>query len=148
MITRLKNLFTNAAQNTGSFANMAINYSEGEEVPRLPNPGDVEIDLPKSKVPKSKGVKGFLKKLFTDDKEGYQHSRAAYKNYLDTLSMLKTGYTRFSGAKVSTGMMSPRMAGRVKSIGRATTFEDKLGEWNSRMRKFAVQRYYASLGKK
>ena len=148
MITRLKNLFTNAAQNTGSFANMAINYSEGEEVPRLPNPGDVEIDLPKSKVPKSKGVKGFLSKLFKGDDEGYQNSRAAYKNYLDTLSMLKTGYTRFSGAKVSTGMMSPRMAGRVKSIGRATTFEDKLGEWNSRMRKFAVARYYASLGKK
>jgi hypothetical protein len=148
MITKLKNLFTNAAQNTGSFANMAINYSEGEEVPRLPNPGDVEIDLPKSKVPKSKGVKGFLSKLFKGDDEGYQNSRAAYKNYLDTLSMLKTGYKRFSGAKVSTGMMSPRMAGRVQSIGRATTFEDKLGEWNSRMRKFAVARYYASLGKK
>ena len=147
MITKLKNLFTNAAQNTGSFANMAINYSEGEEVPRLPNPGDVEIDLPKSKVPK-KGVKGFLSKLFKGDSEGYQNSRAAYKNYLDTLSMLKTGYQRFSGAKVSTGMMSPRMAGRVQSIGRATTFEDKLGEWNSRMRKFAVARYYASLGKK
>ena len=65
MITKLKNLFTNAAQNTGSFANMAINYSEGEEIPRLPNPGDVEIDLPKSKVPKSKGVKGFLNKLFS-----------------------------------------------------------------------------------
>ena len=148
MITKLKNLFTNAAQNTGSFANMAINYSEGEEMPRKPNPGDVEIDLPKSKVPKSKGVKGFLKKLFAKDSEGYQNSRAAYKNYLDTLNSLKTGYQRFSGAKVSTGMMSPRMAGRVQSIGRATTFEDKLGEWNSRMRKFAVARYYASLGKK
>lgn len=148
MITKLKNLFTNAAQNTGSFANMAINYSEGEEAPRLPNPGDVEIDLPKSKVPKSKGVKGFLSKLFKGDDDGYQNSRAAYKNYLDTLSMLKTGYKRFSGAKVSTGMMSPRMAGRVQQIGRATTFEDKLGEWNSRMRKFAVARYYASLGKK
>ena len=147
MITKLKNLFTNAAQNTGSFANMAINYSEGEEVPRLPNPGDVEIDLPKSKVQK-KGVKGFLNKLFKGDDQGYQNSRAAYKNYLDSLSMLKTGYQRFSGAKVSTGMMSPRMAGRVQSIGRATTFEDKLGEWNSRMRKFAVARYYASLGKK
>ena len=147
MITKLKNLFTNAAQNTGSFANMAINYSEGEEMPRAPNPGDVEIDLPKSKVTK-KGVKGFLKKLFKGDDAGYQNSRAAYKNYLDTLSMLKTGYKRFSGAKVSTGMMSPRMAGRVQSIGRATTFEDKLGEWNSRMRKFAVARYYASLGKK
>ena len=148
MITKLKNLFTNAAQNTGSFANMAINYSEGEEIPRLPNPGDVEIDLPKSKVPKSKGVKGFLNKLFSKDDSGYGNARSAYKNYLDSLNMLKTGYQRFSGAKVSTGMMSPRMAGRVQSIGRATTFEDKLGEWNSRMRKFAVARYYASLGKK
>ena len=147
MITKLKNLFTNAAQNTGSFANMAINYSEGEEKPKLPNPGDVEIDLPTSKT-KSKGVKGFLKKLFKGDDAGYQNSRAAYKNYLDSLSMLKTGYQRFSGAKVSTGMMSPKMASRVPSIGRASTFEDKLGEWNSRMRKFAVARYYASLGKK
>ncbi len=147
MITKLKNLFTNAAQNTGSFANMAINYSEGEERPKLPNPGDVEIDLPTSKT-KSKGVKGFLKKLFKGDDAGYQNSRAAYKNYLDSLSMLKTGYQRFSGAKVSTGMMSPKMASRVPSIGRASTFEDKLGEWNSRMRKFAVARYYASLGKK
>lgn len=147
MITKLKNLFTNAAQNTGSFVNTAINYSEGEEQPKLPNPGDVEIDLPKSKVPK-KGVKGFLKKLFAKDTEGYGNARTAYKNYLDTLNSLKTGYQRFSGAKVSTGMMSPRMAGRVQQIGRATTFEDKLGEWNSRMRKFAVARYYASLGKK
>ena len=148
MITKLKTLFTNAAENTGSFVNTAINYSEGEEKPRLPNPGDVEIDLPKSKVTKSKGVKGFLKKLFSKDKEGYGNARTAYKNYLDTLNSLKTGYQRFSGAKVSTGMMAPRMAGRVQSIGRATTFEDKLGEWNSRMRKFAVARYYASLGKK
>jgi hypothetical protein len=148
MITKLKNLFTNAAENTGSFVNGAINYSEGEEKPRLPNPGDVEIDLPKSKVSKSKGVKGFLNKLFSKDDSGYGNARSAYKNYLDSLNMLKTGYQRFSGAKVSTGMMSPRMAGRVQSIGRATTFEDKLGEWNSRMRKFAVARYYASLGKK
>ena len=148
MITKLKNLFTNAAQNTGSFVNTAINYSEGEEKPRLPNPGDVELDLPTVKNPKSKGVKGFLKKLFAKDSEGYQNSRAAYKNYLDTLNSLKTGYQRFSGAKVSTGMMSPKMASRVPSIGRASTFEDKLSEWNSRMRKFAVARYYASLGKK
>ena len=147
MITKLKNLFTNAAQNTGSFVNTALNYSEGEEKPKLPNPADVELDLPTSKT-KSKGVKGFLKKLFSKDKEGYGNARIAYKNYLDTLNSLKTGYQRFSGAKVSTGMMSPRMAGRVQSIGRATTFEDKLGEWNSRMRKFAVARYYASLGKK
>ena len=147
MITKLKNLFTNAAQNTGSFVNTALNYSEGEEKPKLPNPADVELDLPTSKT-KSKGVKGFLKKLFSKDKEGYGNARIAYKNYLDTLNSLKTGYQRFSSAKVSTGMMSPRMAGRVQSIGRAATFEDKLGEWNSRMRKFAVARYYASLGKK
>ena len=148
MITKLKNLFTNAAQNTGSFVNTAINYSEGEEIPKAPNPADVELDLPTVKNPKSKGVKGFLKKLFKEDDSGYQNSRAAYKNYLDSLNMLKTGYQRFSGAKVSTGMMSPKMASRVPSIGRASTFEDKLSEWNSRMRKFAVARYYASLGKK
>ena len=42
MITKLKNLFTNAAQNTGSFVNTAINYSEGEEQPKLPNPGQLQ----------------------------------------------------------------------------------------------------------
>ena len=57
MITKLKNLFTNAAQNTGSFANMAINYSEGEEIPKAPNPADVEFELPPVKTSKSKGVK-------------------------------------------------------------------------------------------
>ena len=82
------------------------------------------------------------------DKDGYANSRQAYQNYLNSLDRLKTGYQRFSGAKVGTGMMSPRSAGRIGAVGAATTFEDTLGDWNSRMRKFAVQRYYASLGKK
>ena len=82
------------------------------------------------------------------DEDGYANSRQAYQNYLDSLDRLKTGYQRFSGAKVGTGMMSPRSAGRIGAVGAATTFEDTLGDWNSRMRKFAVQRYYASLGKK
>jgi hypothetical protein len=84
---------------------------------------------------------------FKDD-GGYANSRQAYQNYLNSLDRLKTGYQRFSGAKVATGMMSPRSASRIGAVGRATTFEDTLGDWNSRMRKFAVQRYYASLGKK
>ena len=50
--------------------------------------------------------------------------------------------------EVPVGMMTPRMATTVGGAPKATTYENRLGDWNSRMRKFAVQRYYASLGKK
>jgi hypothetical protein len=41
---------------------------------------------------------------------------------------------------------SPRYV--LDKLGRTNNYEDYLRAWNSRMRKFAVQRYYASLGKK
>ena len=40
------------------------------------------------------------------------------------------------------------MATKIGQVGRTNNYEDYLRTWNSRMRKFAVQRYYASLGKK
>jgi len=138
-----KTLFKSAAKNTGKFLS------------GLFGSGDVEIYGPKGKrdgpmAPGRDTKKGTINKFLGKFKnqDGYANSREAYQNYLNSLDRLKTGYQRFSGARVSTGMMSPRSAGRVGAVGAATTFEDTLSSWNSRMRKFAVQRYYASLGKK
>ena len=136
-----KTLFKSAAKNTGKF--LGGLFSTGKDI-MGPNP-HTESGMSKRST-KQGIVNKFLGKF--KDKDGYANSREAYQNYLNSLDRLKTGYQRFSGAKVSTGMMSPRSAGRVGAVGAATTFEDTLSSWNSRMRKFAVQRYYASLGKK
>lgn len=138
-----KTLFKSAVKNTGKFLN-GLFRGTSEDV-MGPNP---HTDSGESKVSRRipSGISKFMDKF--KSKDGYANSRQAYQNYLNSLDRLKTGYQRFSGAKVGTGMMSPRMAGRVRGIGRATTFEDTLSDWNARMRKFAVQRYYASLGKK
>ena len=136
-----KTLFKSAAKNTGKF--LSGLFSSGKDV-MGPNPQVESGESPRSS--KQGVINKFLGKF--KDKDGYANSRQAYQNYLNSLDRLKTGYQSFSGAKVGTGMMSPKMAGRVRGIGRATTFEDTLSDWNARMRKFAVQRYYASLGKK
>tara|TARA_R110002012_G_scaffold213618_1_gene384706 strand:+ start:353 stop:787 length:435 start_codon:yes stop_codon:yes gene_type:complete len=139
--SKTKNLFKSAARNTGKF--LGGLFGSGKDV-MGPNPHT------KSGQSKRSTRQGAITKFmgkFKDD-GGYANSREAYQNYLNSLDRLKTGYQRFSGAKVATGMMSPRSAGRIGAVGAATTFEDTLGDWNSRMRKFAVQRYYASLGKK
>ena len=141
--SKTKNLFKSAARNTGKF--LGGLFRGGSEDVMGPNPHTESGQSKRSrKIPS--GISKFMGK-FKDD-GGYANSREAYQNYLNSLDRLKTGYQRFSGAKVATGMMSPRAAGRIGAVGKATTFEDTLGDWNSRMRKFAVQRYYASLGKK
>ena len=62
--------------------------------------------------------------------------------------MLKVGTRRLPGRVGGTGVVTPGQAGRAGSILKPTSFENKLDEWNSRMRKFSVSRYYAQLGKK
>ena len=141
--SKTKNLFTSAARNTGKF--LGGLFGGGSEDVMGPNPHTESGQSKRSRKTPS-GISKFMGKF--KDKDGYANSRQAYQNYLNSLDRLKTGYQRFSGAKVGTGMMSPKAAGRVGGVGAATTFEDTLGDWNSRMRKFAVQRYYASLGKK
>mgnify|MGYP003114171052 CR=1 FL=1 len=148
--SKTKNLFTSAARNTGKFLSGLFGSNKDPAVDRDldamdPNPGGTYKGGKFKKAPKY-SLNKFMGKF--KDKDGYANSRQVYQNYLNSLDRLKTGYQRFSGAKVGTGMMSPRAAGRIGAVGAATTFEDTLGDWNSRMRKFAVQRYYASLGKK
>ena len=141
--SKTKNLFKSAARNTGKF--LGGLFRGGSEDVMGPNPHTESGQSKRSRKTPS-GISKFMGKF--KNKDGYANSRQAYQNYLNSLDRLKTGYQRFSGAKVGTGMMSPRAAGRIGAVGAATTFEDTLGDWNSRMRKFAVQRYYASLGKK
>ena len=138
-----KTLFKSAVKNTGKF--LGGLFGGGSEDVMGPNP-HTKSGQSKRSGKRAGSISRFMGK-FKDD-GGYANSRQAYQNYLNSLDRLKTGYQRFSGAKVGTGMMSPRAAGRIGAVGAATTFEDTLGDWNSRMRKFAVQRYYASLGKK
>ena len=138
-----KTLFKSAAKNTGKF--LSGLFGGGSEEVMGPNP-HTDSGLSKRSGKSAGTITKFLRGFKSDD--GYANSRQAYQNYLNSLDRLKTGYQRFTGAKVGTGMMSPRAAGRVGGVSAATTFEDTLGDWNSRMRKFAVQRYYASLGKK
>jgi len=141
--SKTKNLFKSAARNTGKF--LGGLFKGGSEDVMGPNPHTKSGQSKRTRKTPS-GISKFMDKF--KDTDGYANSREAYQNYLNSLDRLKTGYQRFSGAKVATGMMSPRSASRIGAVGRATTFEDTLGDWNSRMRKFAVQRYYASLGKK
>ena len=137
--TETKNIFRNASKNAGSFVRDII---FGKAKP-------YKSGSPEGGVAREGGLlemgKDFFKKM--QNEEGYGNARQAYKNYLDSLNMLKTGYQRSSG-KVPVSLMTPRMATRVGGAPKATTYENRLGDWNSRMRKFAVQRYYASLGKK
>tara|TARA_R100001086_G_scaffold233271_2_gene154864 strand:- start:1764 stop:2180 length:417 start_codon:yes stop_codon:yes gene_type:complete len=134
--TETKNIFRNASKNAGSFVRDII-FGKPTQA------GERGITREGGLLDKGKE---FFKKM-QNQEEGYGNARQAYKNYLDSLNMLKTGYQRSSG-KVPVGMMTPRMATRVGGAPKATTYENRLGDWNSRMRKFAVQRYYASLGKK
>ena len=68
-------------------------------------------------------------------------------NDISNLKMMKTGYQRLSGS-IGIRTPGPRDATKIGQVGRTSNYEDYLRAWNSRMRKFAVQRYYASLGKK
>jgi len=157
MINKIKDLFRDGAKNTADFYSTAfasgdkpIYYSEGEEMPRGPNVADVEFGLPKSKLPSGSlkdKAKKFLKKFQTNEETGYANRKAAHDAYMNTLKTMKTGYQRLSG-RIGISSSGPRMATKIGQVGRTSNYENSLANWNSRMRKFAVQRYYAQLGKK
>ena len=89
------------------------------------------------------------KSLFRDEETNaiVNTDTIAYDNYMNNLKMMKTGYQRLSGS-IGIRTPGPRDATKIGQVGRTSNYEDYLRAWNSRMRKFAVQRYYASLGKK
>ena len=135
--SKTKNLFTSAARNTGKFLSGLFGSNKDPAVDRDldamdPNPGGTYEDGKFKKAPKYRLAK--LGKALQDSSTGYANRKSVYDSYMNNLKMMKTGYQRLSG--------------RIGAVGAATTFEDTLGDWNARMRKFSVQRYYASLGKK
>lgn len=134
----LKTLFNNASRNT------AMDASSWTYVD--PNPGGTWEDgvwKPSSeKTPWEKGQEA-VKKALQDASKGGK----AYETYLQTLNMLKTSRVNLPG-KIALGMESPRTYGGQapgKSRVGVTSFEEKLNEVNARMRKFAVQKYYAGI---
>ena len=140
MINRVKDLFREGARNTSEF--FGDMFGEQPDV-MGPNPqvesGESPRSAPLSKIRKlGKALKGA---------SGYDNRKAAYDSYMNNLKLMKTGYQRLSG-RIGMSTPGPRDATKIGQVGRTTNFEDTLRSWNSRMRKFAVQRYYASLGKK
>jgi len=135
MSKNTKNLFNNAAKNTADFfvLNTADDsgMSDGDDV-IIANPSEGGI---------YDAVKKTAKKF-----ANYGNRMEKYNAYLNTLKRLDVGLQKMSG-KVATGVKAPSGPGRATGI-KSTLFSDKVDEWNSRMRKFAVARYYAQLGKK
>jgi hypothetical protein len=140
----IKNIFNNASRNTSNFFTSSI--PEGipggtypEENPEMgggaPNRRGTTIGQRiKKALGEAAGDIGSGKRL------------EAYQSYLNTLQYIKSSGRGVSleGAKVSTRPVdSP--TGRGTKIG-ATSFENQLDSWNARFRKFAIQRYYESLG--
>ena len=143
MINRIKDLFRDGARNTGEFFGSILNNPQDDVMG--PNPQVESGESPRS-VPKLSKLKR-LGKALKDSSTGYDNRKQAYDNYMNNLRMMKTGYQKLSG-RIGMSTPGPRDATRIGQVGRTTNFEDTLRSWNSRMRKFAVQRYYASLGKK
>lgn len=127
-MANIKNIFNNAAKNTGVFYNTFAHPEE--EV--------VEKSIPERVWDAAKeAAKSF-------GKDSYGNRIQAYNNYLNTLKYVKqSGQFSIARGRVSTApTTSPTGAvGKAKT----TSFEDQLEKWNNRFRKFAISRYYESL---
>ena len=111
--------------------------------PNINMRGDPEANLDMQK----KSIFRKIKDAFKDaGKDSYANRVQTYNQYLKTLNSYKTDKVNLPG-DVGLSLMSPKSA---KSVGRVsmTNYEQKLAEWNRRMREFSIRRYYASLGKR
>jgi ABC-type glycerol-3-phosphate transport system substrate-binding protein len=145
MINKTKDLFNTASKKVADF----FTSKSDEEIDAMdPNPGGTYEDGVFKPAPKPKSIaqklKAALKGAATDT---YGNRIQVYNQYLKTLNSYKGFKTGLSGRVGNLGMMSP---GSARKIGRPdqTSYEQKLGEWNRRMREFSIRRYYASLGKR
>ena len=142
MKSKIKDLFKGASQNTADF--FTSNYMD-EQMPKTTMETKQE-EISQAKLPK-KGIIGRIKDALKGAGEDQYANRVqTYNQYLKTLNSYKTDKVSLSG-KVGISLMSPKSA---KSVGRVsmTNYEQKLAEWNRRMREFSIRRYYASLGKR
>ena len=148
-----KKLFRNAISNvTKDFASM---YSEGEEVPRRKprNEGDVEIDLPKSRLPfpdtrdtektkrGEKSLKKQIKEAFLE--AGSEDYMKAYQNTLNILTAAQRNRPRFANAKIYMGQTKPEMA-RGSTFGAISESDPEklLKENRARMKDFVISKAY------
>ena len=144
-----KKLFRNAISNVAKdFGSL---YSEGEVPTRRRNEGDVEIDLPPSRLPfpdtrdtqKTKqGEKSLKKKI----KEAFLEAGSgdymdAYQNTLNILNSAQRNRPRFS--KIGIGVSKPTMA-RGSTFGAISESDpDKLLKENrARMKDFVISKAY------
>jgi hypothetical protein len=142
----IKNIFNNAARGTTNFF---TSYTP-EGIPGGFDPGknpEMGGGAPNRKTGVTLGQR--IKKALGEaagEIGGEGKKLEAYQSYLNTLQYIKSSGRGISleGAKVSTRPVdSP--TGRGTKIG-TERFENQLENWNSRFRKFAISRYYASLG--
>lgn len=136
MARDIKNLFNNASKNTASF------YSYSDPDPQ----GTWDDGVWKQTDNESGGIFDAIKKAAGKFSSGYGNRLDAYNAYLNTLKRLDVGIKRLPGrVDAQEGFKKP---GVPSTAIRGTSFEDKLNEWESRMRRFSTARYYAELGKK
>ena len=153
MAYNTKKLFRNAISNvTKEFGSL---YSEGEEVPRRRprGDGDVEIDLPKSRLPfpdtrdtqktkrGDKSLKQEIKEAFLE--AGSEDYMKAYQNTINILTNAQRNRPRFSNAKIFMSQRRPSMA-RGSTFGAITESDPEklLKENRARMKDFVISKAY------
>ena len=144
MINKTKDLFNTASKKVADFF---TSKSDREIDAMDPNPGGTYEDgVFKPAKPKNIALKlkAALKGAGTDT---YGNRIQVYNQYLKTLNSYKGFKTGLSGKVGNLGMMSPGSARRISGP-QQTSYEQKLAEWNRRMREFSIRKYYASLGKR
>lgn len=137
MARDIKNLFNNASKNTASFYTFTHpdtdeTFDGTEGVFKTEESGGGIIDA--------------IKKAAGKFSSGYGNRLDAYNAYLNTLKRLDVGIKRLPGRVDA--QQAFKKPGVPSTAIRGTSFEDKLSEWESRMRRFSFARYYAELGKK
>ena len=146
MINKTKDLFNTASRNVADF--FTSNYMEeqnpaGRE-PNIDMRGDPEANLDMQKKNIFRRISDAIKGA---GKDTYGNRIQVYNQYLKTLNSYKGFKTNLSGKVGNLGMMSPGSARRISGP-QQTSYEQKLAEWNRRMREFSIRKYYASLGKR
>tara|TARA_R100001079_G_scaffold62347_1_gene32155 strand:+ start:221 stop:688 length:468 start_codon:yes stop_codon:yes gene_type:complete len=147
-----KKLFRNAISNVAKdFGSL---YSEGEEVPRRRrNEGDVEIDLPPSRLPfpdtrdtektkqGEKSLKKQIKEAFLE--AGSEDYMRAYQKTLETLNAAQRNRPRFANAKIYMGQGKLAMA-RGSTFGAIAEADPEklLKENRTRMKDFVISKAY------
>ena len=144
-------LFRNAISNVAkAFGSL---YSEGEVPTRRRNEGDVEIDLPPSRLPfpdtrdtqktkrGEKSLKKQIKEAFLE--AGSEDYMRAYQETLKTLNAAQRNRPRFANAKIYMGQTKPGMA-RGSTFGAIAESDPEklLKENRTRMKDFVISKAY------